>query len=62
MLGAAGGTLFLAILAGGAMVWFRRMRVGANVHGNADDGKVQMAVFALQAGTSYEEGEADASL
>ncbi len=64
-MGAAGGTLFLAILAGGAMVWFRRMRAGANVDGNADSDsdsdRVQMAAFGpLQAGD--EEGEADALL
>ncbi len=59
----ASGTLFLAILAGGAMVWFRRMRAGANMDGNADsDGDgVQMAAFGPpHAGN--EEGEADASL
>ncbi len=63
MLGAAGGTLFLAVLAGGAMVWFRRMRAGANVDGNADsDGDgVQMAAFSPpQVGN--EEGEANALL
>ncbi len=45
MLGAAGRTLFLAILAGGTMAWFRRIRVGANVDGNTNSGAVQMAVF-----------------
>ncbi len=57
----AGGTLFLAILAGGAMVWFRRMRVGANVDGNADGSRVQMAVFGPPQARD-EEGEADALL
>ncbi len=41
----ASGTLFLAILAGGAMAWFRRIRVGANVDGNANGGGVQMMAF-----------------
>ncbi len=41
----AGGTLFLAILAGSVMVWFRRMRAGANMDRNADSGGVQMVAF-----------------
>ncbi len=60
LLGAAGGTLFLTILAGSVMVWFRRMRAGTNVDGNADGSGIQMAAFGLQVGD--EEGEADALL
>ncbi len=60
LLGVAGGTLFLTILAGSAMVWFRRMRVGANMDGNADGGGIQMVVIGPQVGD--EEGEAGASL
>ncbi len=62
MLGAAGGTLFLAVLAGGATVWFRRIRAGANVDGNADGGWVQMAAFDPPQAGDEAEGEADASL
>ncbi len=57
LLGAASGTLFIAILAGGAALWYRkeRRRAGANVDGNADGDGVQMAVLSLQAGGEEEE-------
>ncbi|MCP4535597.1 MAG: hypothetical protein GY832_00450 [Chloroflexi bacterium] len=62
LLGAASGTLFLAVLAGSVTVWFRRIRVGANVDGNADGGGVQLSVFGPPQAGDEAEGEADASL
>ncbi|MCP4612043.1 MAG: hypothetical protein GY845_25365 [Planctomycetes bacterium] len=59
LLGVAGGTLFLTVLAGGATVWFRRMRAGANVDGNADGDRVHGGV---QPAGVRRGGEADASL